>query len=67
MSLRFFLLGGILLIVVGGLQALVRPREPNEVGLARVLNRSNLRAAVFVMVGVLAVLVGAGVIPVGGF
>lgn len=66
MKLGMFTLGGILLIVTGVLQAFVRPPAEGEGKLARVLNRASLRAVVFVLVGVLAVLVGTGVIPVGG-
>ena len=65
MNLRIFALGGFILIATGILQVLVRPRAANERALGRVLNRSALRAVFFVIVGVLAVLVGLGVIPVG--
>ena len=63
MSLKFFVLCGAILVLSGGLQVLVRPRAPNETGLARVLNGATVRALVFVSVGVLAILVGLGVIP----
>lgn len=59
----FFILGGVILIVSGTLQMLVRPRRPGETGLAAVLNASGLRTLVFVSVGVLAILVGTGRIP----
>ncbi len=58
----FFLLSGIILIVSGVLQALVRPRVQGETTLARVLSRSTLRALVFVTVGVVGILVGVGVL-----
>lgn len=58
----FFLLSGVLLIVSGVLQAIIRPRGERESTLARILNRSTLRAVVFVCVGVVGVLVGVGVL-----
>jgi hypothetical protein len=65
MSFTFFAIGGAVLIVSGGLQLLVRPRDPGETGLQRLINRATVRAFFFVAVGVLAVLVGLGVIPLG--
>ena len=59
---KFFLLSGVVLIVSGVLQAIIRPRAERETPLARVLNRSTLRAVVFVCVGVVGVLVGVGVL-----
>ncbi|MDX2020646.1 MAG: hypothetical protein SF187_10415 [Deltaproteobacteria bacterium] len=58
----FFLLSGVLLIVSGVLQAIIRPRGERESTLARILNRSTLRAVVFVCVGLVGVLVGVGVL-----
>lgn len=60
---KFFLMGGVVLIVSGLLQLLVRPRNPKEKGLARVVNASTMRLLVFVSVGTLAVLVGTGYVP----
>jgi hypothetical protein len=62
-NLKFFLLGGVILIVSAGLQLLVRPRDPKVTGLRRVLDQSVVRALVFITVGVLAMLVGLGVVP----
>ena len=58
----FFLISGVILIVSGVLQALVRPRAPGESTLARLLSRSTLRALVFVTVGVVGILVGVDVL-----
>lgn len=58
----FFLLSGLLLIVSGVLQAIIRPRVEKETTLARILNRATLRAVVFVCVGMVGVLVGVGVL-----
>jgi hypothetical protein len=63
MKLGVFILGGIILIASGILQVVVRPRASNEKGLVRFINGSVVRAVMFVTVGVLAVLVGLGVIP----
>lgn len=60
---KFFLVSGIVLIVSGVLQSLVRPRAEGETTLARVASRSTLRALVFVTVGVVGILVGVGVLP----
>jgi hypothetical protein len=66
MSPTFFLLSGVVLILAGTIQVFVRPREPGESALQRVLNRSVLRAVLFVAVGTLAVLVGTGVVSLPG-
>jgi hypothetical protein len=58
----FFELGGVILIVSGVLQTLVRPRKPKE---HRWINRGTIWAAVCVLVGLGAILMGAGILPVG--
>jgi hypothetical protein len=63
MKLGVFILGGIILIASGILQVVVRPRASNEKGPVRFINAAVVRAVMFVTVGVLAVLVGLGVIP----
>ena len=63
MKLGVFILGGIILIASGILQVVVRPRAPDEKAPARFINGATIRAVMFVTVGILAVLVGAGVIP----
>ena len=63
MKLGVFILGGIILIAAGILQAVVRPRPADERGPTRFVNGATIRAVMFVTVGVLAVLVGIGVIP----
>lgn len=65
MNLHMFTLGGIILIVTGLLQAFIRPPVAGEGKLGRYVNRASMRAVFFLAVGVLAVLVGTGVIPVG--
>jgi hypothetical protein len=65
-SLKFFIFGGAILIISGVAQALVRPRKPRETPAMRYMNGSVVRAVMFVTVGVLAILVGMGTIPIGG-
>ncbi|HEY0715280.1 MAG TPA: hypothetical protein VGF45_21550 [Polyangia bacterium] len=64
MKLGIFIFGGIVLIVSGILQVFVRPRAENETPLQRVVNGATVRAVFFGLVGVLAILVGTGVIPI---
>jgi hypothetical protein len=61
--LRFFIVGGVVLVLSGLLQVAVRPRKGSE---HKVLNRGTVWAAFCVAVGVAAILVGAGVVPVSG-
>ncbi len=60
-GLRFFIVGGVILILSAALQWAVRPRKPGE---GRLLNRGIIWAAFCVLFGVTAILVGAGVLPV---
>jgi len=57
---RFFVLGGVVLIISGTLQMLVRPRKPNE---NRFVNRGTIWAVVCMLFGVGAILVGSGYVP----
>jgi uncharacterized membrane protein YccC len=63
-SLRFFVIGGAILILSGFAQALIRPRNPNETPAMRYLSGSVVRAVLFVTVGVLAIMVGMGAISI---
>jgi uncharacterized membrane protein len=65
MKLGIFIFGGVVLIVSGILQVFVRPRAPNETRMQRVLNGATVRAVFFTLVGIVAILVGSGVIPIG--
>jgi hypothetical protein len=62
-KLAVFILGGLVLIVSGILQALVRPRQPGETPMQRLVNASTVRAVFFVIMGTLAILVGTGTLP----
>lgn len=59
-GLKFFVVGGVILVLTGALQLVVRPRKPNE---HRWLNRGTLWAAFCIAVGIGATLVGSGVVP----
>lgn len=59
-SLKFFAIGGVILILSGVMQFFVRPRKAGE---HPYLNRGAIWAAFCVAVGLAAILVGAGVIP----
>jgi hypothetical protein len=63
MNLFVFVFGGVVLMISGVLQALVRPRKPNETPAQRLVNGATVRAVFFVVMGLLAILVGARVIP----
>lgn len=58
---KFFIFGGAILIATAALQVLLRPK--NKERNVPLFDASNLRVVLFVSVGVLAILVGAGVIP----
>jgi hypothetical protein len=62
-SLRFFIIGGAILILTGLIKLVVRPRERHEVGLQRYINRGTIWSFFCVVVGVLAILVGLGIVP----
>jgi hypothetical protein len=57
---RFFVLGGVVLMISGALQMMVRPRKPNE---NRYVNRGTIWAVVCLLFGVGAILLGSGVVP----
>jgi hypothetical protein len=57
----FFVLGGVILIVSGALQAMVRPTRPKE---HRFINRGSIWAVVCVLVGLGAILMGTGLLPI---
>lgn len=64
-GLKFFVVGGAVLILSGVAQALVRPPKARERGVQRYINGATVRAVVFVIAGVLAIMVGLGAIPIG--
>lgn len=59
---RFFVVGGVILVLTGALMLIVRPRRPEERGLLRIVNRGTIWAGVCVLFGALAVLVGLGAV-----
>jgi hypothetical protein len=63
---KFFIFGGIILIAVAVMQVLTRRREKGKPAALRLLDATTIRAVFFVVVGLLTLLVGVGVIPMGG-
>jgi hypothetical protein len=63
---KFFLFGGAILIAVAALQMLTRPRGKDRASGVRLLDATTIRAIFFATVGILALLAGAGVIPIAG-
>jgi hypothetical protein len=61
---KFFLFGGAILIATAILQILIRPRSKDRTRAARLLDATTIKAALFVAVGILAILVGTGTIPI---
>jgi hypothetical protein len=60
---KFFVIGGLVLVISGVGQWLVRTRRPRET-LAQMLgSRAMLKMIVFVSVGIFFTLLGVGVIP----
>jgi hypothetical protein len=62
-SLWFFTVGGVILVLSGVTQALVRPPRARE---SRIVNRGTIFGLVCVTMGVAAILLGQGVLTVGG-
>ncbi|MGD0836333.1 MAG: hypothetical protein ABSB49_06780 [Polyangia bacterium] len=62
---RFFVWSGALLVAIAALQWYLGRREGEPAARRSVLDTRRLRMLMFATVGVLAILVGAGVIPMG--
>jgi hypothetical protein len=63
---KFFLIGGAILIATAVLQWLIRPRTKEGNRALRLLDATTIKVFMFVLVGILAILVGTGTIPMGG-
>jgi hypothetical protein len=61
----FFLIGGVILIACGLLQCRFNSREKPLFSLSRILTPGGLRILLFFAVGLFAILVGVGLIPLG--
>jgi hypothetical protein len=61
--LSFFIIGGVVLIVSAALQIITRRSDPATAGQRRGPDAAVVKAIFFAVVGVAAVLVGLGVIP----
>jgi hypothetical protein len=64
---KFFVICGIILAATGIAQALIRPRKANETMGQRIVNGTTVKAALFVTIGILGVLLGLGVVPLPRF
>jgi hypothetical protein len=60
---RFFLFGGAILIVIALVQLRLRRRAPDRMAKPGLVDATMVRAVLFVAVGILTILIGAGVIP----
>lgn len=63
---KFFIFGGFLLIVIAVVQLLTRPREKGARRPTFRLDATTIRTMMYFTAGVLAVLIGFGVIPMAG-
>jgi len=63
---KFFLIGGAILIATAVLQFLIRPRAKEKTPAVRFLDATTIKVVLFVSVGILAILVGTGTIPIAG-
>ena len=60
---KFFAICSVILIATGVMQVFVRPRKDKETLAERLVNRSTITAFISVAVGIVGLLLGAGVIP----
>ncbi len=63
---KFFIFGGFLLMAIAAIQLLSRPRGEGGTRVPFQFGAATVRVLLFFTVGVLAVLVGFGVIPMTG-
>ena len=61
---KFFLIGGAILIATAVVQFLIRPRPREKTRTVRLLDATTIKVVLFVLVGILAILVGTGTIPI---
>ncbi len=62
---KFFVFSGALLLAIAALQILLLRRERDRAAAARLFTATMVRVVLFVTFGVLSILVGARVIPIG--
>jgi len=60
---KFFVIGGLILILSGGAQWFIRQRREDETLPQMLGSRATLKMIVFVSVGIFFTLLGAGAIP----
>lgn len=61
---KFFVICGAVLVLSGLAQVFVRQRKAEETPLQKWINAATVKAALFVTVGVLGILLGLGIIPI---
>ncbi len=62
---RFFIFAGVLLVVIAAVQMLTRRREKTAARVPR-LDARTVQSLLFLAIGVLVMLAGAGVLPLPG-
>jgi hypothetical protein len=62
---KFFIFGGLVLIAISAVQFLTRARAKTPSAKRSPFDATTMRTVLFAAVGLLAILVGAGVIPIG--
>jgi hypothetical protein len=62
---KFFVICSVILIISGLAQVFVRPRKERESAAQRFVNRATITAVVTVSFGIVGLLVGLGVLPIG--
>ena len=60
---KFFVIGGLILVLSGAAQWFIRPRRENETPAQMLGSRATLKMIIFVSVGIFFTLLGAGAIP----
>jgi hypothetical protein len=64
---KFFVVSGVILILSGVGQALVRPRKPSESLAEKLVNRASITALLSLTIGIAGILIGVGVLPMPSF
>lgn len=60
---KFFVICGAVLVLSGLAQVFVRPRKADETPLQKWINGATVKAALFITIGVLGILLGLGILP----
>ncbi len=60
---KFFIICSVILILAGIAQVFVRPRNPKEPLLQKIINRATITAVVSLAFGIAGLLIGLGFVP----